>query len=93
MRTDRWQNGTQNDVPFDRNGLYNRAMTVTGIKMKRSIYILSAILVLLPLTGCGQSGPLYLPGNPSTIETVPSVPADPGQQDNDEKEQEKSGAS
>jgi len=30
--------------------------------------ILTAILLILFLAGCGQSGPLYLPGDPSSIE-------------------------
>ena len=30
--------------------------------------ILSAMLLILFLAGCGQSGPLYIPGDPSSIE-------------------------
>ena len=33
-----------------------------------------AVLAALVLCGCGQSGPLYIPGNPSRIESPP--PAD-----------------
>ncbi len=31
-------------------------------------------LVLLLLAGCGQSGPLYIPGNPSEMSVPPSQP-------------------
>ena len=29
---------------------------------------LTALLIILFLAGCGQSGPLYIPGDPSSIE-------------------------
>lgn len=47
--------------------------------MKRlTTYLISiaAITFILPIFGCGQSGPLYIPGDPSTI-SVP-VSTDPG---------------
>ncbi len=31
----------------------------------------AGILLTLFLAGCGQSGPLYIPGNPSTIHPPP----------------------
>ena len=34
-----------------------------------SRYSLVLLLVLLFAAGCGQKGPLYLPGNPSQIKT------------------------
>jgi predicted small lipoprotein YifL len=37
---------------------------------------LRRLTLILLLAGCGQSGPLYLPGNPSEIQTPPAVPAD-----------------
>ena len=33
--------------------------------------LLTVALLLVVLAGCGQSGPLYLPGNPSSMRTVP----------------------
>lgn len=33
--------------------------------------IFAALLLLLALSACGQSGPLYIPGNPSRIEQPP----------------------
>ena len=35
---------------------------------------LLALFVVLILAGCGQSGPLYIPGNPSRIESPPPPP-------------------
>jgi len=41
----------------------------------KSIYITLATLFLLGiLAGCGQSGPLYVPGDPSSIQTPPETP-------------------
>ncbi|MFQ6004900.1 MAG: lipoprotein [Woeseia sp.] len=46
------------------------------------------VLGLLFAAGCGQKGPLYLPGNPSRIKTeVP--PPQQGQADEDDEEKEK----
>jgi len=39
--------------------------------MKRLIETL-AVLFLLLVYGCGQSGPLYLPGNPSEVQEAPT---------------------
>jgi len=36
---------------------------------------LGAFALLLLFSGCGQSGPLYVPGNPSTMAVPPSAPA------------------
>jgi predicted small lipoprotein YifL len=38
--------------------------------MKRLILLIAAISCFA-LFGCGQSGPLYLPGNPSEIRSAP----------------------
>ena len=56
--------------------------------MQRFILALTAIAAMASLfivTGCGQSGPLYLPGNPSRIETVPPAPTGTEQQDEEKK--------
>lgn len=50
--------------------------------MKRFISTLAAISLILLFVGCGQSGPLYLPGNPNKVEKIP--PASP-----DEEKQKK----
>jgi predicted small lipoprotein YifL len=49
----------------------------------KSICITLATLFLLGiLAGCGQSGPLYVPGDPSSIQTPQEVPE--AEEDSDE---------
>ena len=43
--------------------------------MKLIICALAALLLTFTLSGCGQSGPLYVPGDPSSIK-VPVEPVD-----------------
>ena len=52
-------------------------------------YFLSLLLALFFLVGCGQKGPLYLPGDPSTIRTdVPrQEQSQPEENDEDEEEE------
>ena len=45
----------------------------------------AALLVILFLAGCGQSGPLYIPGDPSSIEP-PADQADSEDDQDDESE-------
>ena len=50
-------------------------------------YPVALILVFLFAVGCGQSGPLYLPGDPSTIKTdVSGQDESQAEESNDEKE-------
>ena len=51
--------------------------------MKNHFRIPAALLLAMFLLGCGQSGPLYVSGNPSTIQPA----ADPSSAE-DEEEQE-----
>jgi len=44
------------------------------------------LLVLLFVTGCGQSGPLFVPGNPSTVEPQPQQ-QQPVQEEDEEDEE------
>ena len=53
--------------------------------MNRIIIALVAVSFLWLAVGCGQSGPLYLPDNPSRIERVPP----PQEQADEEKEKSK----
>ena len=63
---------------------------------RRSAVLLGVIATVLPvltLSGCGQKGPLYLPGNPSEIkteipkqETKQEMPASEQQDDDDEED-------
>ena len=55
--------------------------------MQRLILALVAPTLLFSLTGCGQSGPLYLPGNPSRIESLPPQPNGAEQEEEEAKEQ------
>lgn len=58
--------------------------------MQRLILALAASTLLYSLTGCGQSGPLYLPGNPSRIESLPPEPTGAEQQEEEQKEKSNS---
>lgn len=53
--------------------------------MKSTTFALLMFLVLLA-AGCGQTGPLYVPGDPSTIQP-PQKPADADDQDDDDREE------
>ena len=58
--------------------------------MQRFIPALTAIVAIASIfivSGCGQSGPLYLPGNPSRIEKLPPLPT--GSEQEQEKAKEK----
>ena len=58
--------------------------------MKRLLLALFALTSVFVVAGCGQSGPLYLPGDPSTIQTPPPQPEEP-QQDEEEEEEDENG--
>lgn len=52
-------------------------------------YPLALLLALLIAAGCGQKGPLYLPGDPSTIKTsVPRQEESKTEQEDDEEEED-----
>ena len=42
--------------------------------MPRARYALYAVVAALLLAGCGQSGPLYMPGNPSQMSVPETLP-------------------
>ena len=51
--------------------------------------LLVSLFLLGALAACGQSGPLYLPGNPSEVQNPPSQVPEPPQQaveDDDDEE-------
>ena len=54
--------------------------------MNRLIIALAATAIIFLASGCGQSGPLYIPDNPSTI----SVPA-PAPDSTEEEAEEENG--
>jgi predicted small lipoprotein YifL len=49
--------------------------------MTRCIVALVALSFVGLFAGCGQSGPLYLPGNPSKIERLPPAPPEDGDEE------------
>lgn len=51
--------------------------------MKSIICIFAALLLLGVLNGCGQSGPLYVPGDPSSIQTPPKTSESDEEKDED----------
>lgn len=40
--------------------------------MKRLTFLMGMLASLLFISGCGQSGPLYVPGNPSQMAVPPA---------------------
>ena len=44
------------------------------------------------LVGCGQSGPLYVPGNPSTIRTPPQSETTQKTDESEDDEDDESGS-
>ena len=43
-----------------------------------------ALLTMMFIVGCGQSGPLFVPGNPSTVEPQPQQQQTPQEEDEDD---------
>ena len=54
--------------------------------MTRHTLTLAAVLLVLIIAGCGQSGPLYLPGNPSQIRTNPPEPEEGAEEEAQNRE-------
>ena len=58
--------------------------------MNNALRAASALLVILFLVGCGQSGPLFVPGDPSTVQ--PQQQQQQQQTTSEEDEDEENGA-
>jgi predicted small lipoprotein YifL len=58
--------------------------------MKSTISSLVVLLLILFLSACGQSGPLYVPGDPSSIQPPAEQPDEEEKKDKDEDEDEDS---
>jgi len=56
--------------------------------MKSIICTLATLLLVVVLAACGQSGPLYVPGDPSSIQTPPE-PAESDENGEEENENAK----
>jgi predicted small lipoprotein YifL len=54
--------------------------------MKSIILTIATLFLVGLLAGCGQSGPLYVPGDPSSINAPPEVPE--SDEDSDENGEE-----
>jgi predicted small lipoprotein YifL len=59
--------------------------------VKRLTFFFSALAFVFLFSGCGQSGPLYLPGDPSTM-VVPPDAADQSESETAEDSSESSEA-
>ena len=53
--------------------------------MKRLTFLTAALAFMFLFSGCGQSGPLYVPGDPSTMAVPPSQET-AGEDDQEEEE-------
>ena len=56
--------------------------------MKSVILTLATLFLLGALTGCGQSGPLYVPGDPSSINVPPETPKTEEEGDEDGEDED-----
>ena len=59
--------------------------------MLHSRIALAALLLILSLVACGQSGPLYLPGDPSEVQNLPTQVPELPEEDDDEDDNENDG--
>jgi predicted small lipoprotein YifL len=54
--------------------------------MKRLTYLLAVVTCMFLFSACGQSGPLYIPGNPSQMAVPPSKGAATSEKTDDEEQ-------
>lgn len=54
--------------------------------MKSIISLMAALLLVLICAGCGQSGPLYVPGDPSSINMPPETESSDEESDDGEED-------
>ncbi len=52
--------------------------------MTHSSKALATLLLIFSLAGCGQSGPLYLPGDPSEVQSLPREVPELTEEEDDE---------
>ena len=52
--------------------------------MKRLLMALVAFSFVVVASACGQSGPLYIPGDPSRIEAPPPAPEEEGEEEKED---------
>ena len=54
--------------------------------MTVSSKLLATLLTIFALAACGQSGPLYLPGDPSEVTNLPTQLPESAPEEDEEKE-------
>jgi len=59
--------------------------------MTQSKITLATLLLIFSLVGCGQSGPLYLPGDPSEMQNLPSQLPQTTEEETDEDDKDGAG--
>ena len=59
--------------------------------MTHSSKTLATLLLIFSLAGCGQSGPLYLPGNPSEVQSLPRQVPEVTEEEDDAANEENDG--
>ena len=52
----------------------------------KTLYLALIASFALLFAACGQSGPLYLPGNPSTVQAPPAETAEDDEDDDEDEE-------
>ena len=57
--------------------------------MKSISATLGTLFLILLIAGCGQSGPLYVPGDPSSIQSPPPEPQESEAKDEDVEDDDK----
>jgi len=57
--------------------------------MKRLTFSFSTLAFMFLFSGCGQSGPLYIPGDPGTL-AAPPAEETAGKDDSEEEEKDSS---
>jgi predicted small lipoprotein YifL len=57
--------------------------------MKSISATLGTLFLILFIAGCGQSGPLYVPGDPSSIQSPPEEPKQSEAKDEDVEDDDK----
>ena len=70
-------------VKLPQNG-YNSRIPSRDQNMTSKIFL--SLILAFVLAGCGQSGPLYVPGDPSSVEAKPQTVNDDEREENGEDE-------
>lgn len=58
----------------------------------KNLIFLFALIGLAGIVGCGQKGPLFLPGNPSQMRPQPPETEEPAADDDEDEDEEENSA-